>query len=270
MGDVIKIVFAQADSPVLIAVGGPGGTGKSWLAGLLADQLGDASVLRLDDYKTARTDRGRAGIFGPHPDANKMDLIAEHLTALQAGRTISKPVYDPSIGDAATNEEFQPAKFVLVDGEVSTYRRFRNTIDFAVFIDSDWRTQLATRLGRDLSDRNYSTEKAVATFLNSNLREFGDHGAESKNWSDAHIFCHTDYRLELESVSRELYEQMPDRQDAAAVPLPTPFDAGIEIDHQAFVEHLDTLIDTDPDQRPDLLQLAFDYFSDQSPGQHLH
>ena len=287
LGDLIEAVFSDAADPLLIAVGGPGGTGKSWFARRLAARLGDAAVLRLDDYKTARTDRTRAGIFGPHPDANKMDLIAEHLASIKRGLTIDKPVYDPSTGDAAEEtESYSAARFNLIDGEVSTYRQFRDMVDFSIFIDSHWRTQLATRLGRDLADRDYSLDKAVATFLHSNLREFSDHGAESKNWADVHLFCHEDYRLELESVSQELYEQSGDLLHADVeevelagliVPILTPFGPDGEIDVRAFVEHLDwlsargvrrvltgdvtgELFSLTSDERIELLKLALEYF----------
>jgi uridine kinase len=287
LGDLIEAVFSDTAGPLLIAVGGPGGTGKSWLAKRLAARLGDAAVLRLDDYKTARSDRSRAGIFGPHPDANKMDLIAEHLADIKRGRAIDKPIYDPSTGDAADqSENYSAARFNLVDGEVSTYRQFRDMVDFSIFIDSHWRTQLATRLGRDLDDRDYSLDKALATFLHSNLREFGDHGAESKNWADVHLFCHEDYRLELESVSRQLYQQAggllhTDVEEVELagliVPILTPFGPDGEIDVRAFVEHLDwlsargvrrvltgdvtgELFSLTTDERLELLKLALEYF----------
>ncbi|MBT3201074.1 MAG: hypothetical protein HN350_14325 [Phycisphaerales bacterium] len=286
LGDMITAIFADHCGPVLIAIGGPGGTGKSWLAGLLATRLGDASVLRLDDYKTARSDRQDAGIFGPHPDANKMDLIGEHLMSLKKNQAISKPVYDSASGAAHATETFTPARFNLIDGEVSTYRQFRDIVDFAVFIDSHWRTQLATRLDRDLDQRDYTLDKAVTTFLHSNLREFGAHGAESKNWSDAHLFCHDDYRLELESVSGELYQQVGrllhgDVEEVEltgpVVPMLTPFDDSDKIDRRAFAEHLDWLADggvsrvligdatgelfsLTSNERMELLKLALEYF----------
>jgi 4-hydroxy-tetrahydrodipicolinate synthase len=250
LAEVIRSVLADKPGPLVIAVGGPGGTGKSTFSCRLAQRLDDAAVLRLDDYKTARAERQKAGVFGPHPDANKMMLIAEHLGRLRQGQPFEQPVYDPSIGDAGSVRTYRPARFNIIDGEVATYREFRDLVDFAVFIDSNWRTQLATRLGRDLADRDYSPEKAIATFLHSNLREFSEHGAQTKNWADVHLYCHDDHRLELESMSRELYEQVHDMLhkdvevvEAAGliVPLLTPFADDGGIDERAFVEHLDFL-----------------------------
>jgi len=286
LAEVIRTALADTPGSRVIAVGGPGGTGKSTLAGRLADRLGDAAVLRLDDYKTARADRAKAGIFGPHPDANKMALIAEHLRQVRQGRCFEQPVYDPALGDAGSVRTHQPARFNIIDGEVATYREFRDLVDFSIFIDSDWRTQLATRLGRDLAQRNYSPEKAIATFLHSNLREFSRHGAESKNWADVHLYRHEDYRLELESMSRDLYEQVRDmlHEDIEAVepaglivPLLTPFAAEGAIDERAFVDHLNFLahagvrrvlvsgttgefFSLTADERLRLLKLALEYF----------
>ncbi len=286
LAEMIRFSLAGKPGPLVIAVGGPGGTGKSTFARRLSQRLDDAAVLRLDDYKTARAARQKAGIFGPHPDANKMALIADHLGRLRGGEPFDQPVYDPSIGDAGSVRTYQPARFNIIDGEVATYREFRDLVDFAVFVDSDWRTQLATRLGRDLAHRNYSPEKAIATFLHSNLREFSEHGAESKNWADVHLYCHDDYRLELESMSRELYEQVRNmlHEDVDAVelaglivPLLTPFAADGGIDERAFVEHLEFLsragvrrilvsgttgefFSLTPTERLDLLKLALEYF----------
>ncbi|MDP7290398.1 MAG: dihydrodipicolinate synthase family protein, partial [Phycisphaerae bacterium] len=226
-------------------------------------------------------------IFGAHADANKMELIAEHLAAIKNGDAISKPVYDATIGAASASEAtYSPARFNLIDGEVATYRCFRDMVDFSLFIDSDWRTQLATRLGRDLDDRDYSPEKAIATFLHSNLREFVAHGSESKNWADAHLFCHEDYRLELESLSQELYARVGQLLhadieevdlDGLIAPVLTPFAEDGQIDPRAFVEHLDwlavagvrrvligdvtgELFSLTGDERLELLKLALEYF----------
>ncbi len=287
VGDILRTRFAEHAGPLVIAIGGPGGTGKSTFARALARQLGDdAAVLPLDDYKTARETRRRSGIFGAHPEANKMNLIAAHLEAIRRGEPIRKPVYDSATGDAQATEPFTPRRWNLVEGEVATYPRFMDHVDFAVFIDSDWRTQLATRLGRDLQQRNYSPEKAVATFLHSNLREFAEHGAESKNWADLHLFCRPDYSLELESLDRELYAQVsavldPEVNtidwDGLIVPLLTPFGADGTLAPRAFVEHLAWLashgvtrvlvggttgefFSLSAAERIELLELALEYF----------
>ncbi|MCK5850232.1 MAG: dihydrodipicolinate synthase family protein [Kiritimatiellae bacterium] len=250
MASILNKLFSDRAEPILIAVGGPGGTGKSTLCRHLSAELGNAAILTLDDYKTARESRQNRNIYGPHPDANKISLIHEHLTNLKKGTRFDKPVYCSNKGDAPTTEPFNPARFNIIDGEVSTYHEFRDLVDFSIFIDSDWTTQLQTRVSRDVKERGYSKDKAIATFLHSNLREFTEFGAESKKWADIHVHCHADYRLELESIAEEHFgilknilpeDLEPIKIEGLIVPPCTPFDDNGNIDERAFVEHLEYL-----------------------------
>lgn len=283
---VIQRRFGNHRTPVTVAVGGPGGTGKTTFARRLAENLGNATLLALDDYKTSREIRRQAKLFGPHPDANRMELISEHLGSLRKGETIAKPIYNRTTGNASETEEFTPMRWNIVEGEVATYSCFRDLFDFSVFIDSDWRTQLETRLGRDIDIRGYSPDKAVTTFLNSNLREFVEHGIESKQWADIHLFCNRDYRLILESVAQPLYGTLnsvlksnvvPLEMVGLTVPVLSPFDRNGNIVKEAFVEHMDWLSATGIQriliggttgeffslgfsERLEMLKLALEYF----------
>ena len=250
LSDLLTEVFKGTSGPVLIAVGGPGGTGKSTLSKRLAKTLPDAMSIRLDDYKTPRQIRQGKNLFGAHPDANRMDLIRDHLGKLKEKQSIKKPVYDSRTGQADETITVRPGEFVVLDGEISTYAELREFIDFAIFIDSDWTTQLNTRISRDISARGYSREKAIATFLQSNLREFTKYGAESKKWADVHLYSHDDYHLEIESVSKAVFDRFHNllEQYLATVDLSglviaitTPFDETREIDRQAFIKHLEYL-----------------------------
>jgi uridine kinase len=234
----------------VIAVGGPGGTGKSTFTSKLAELLPDSTVLYLDDYKTSRAERYGQNIFGAHPKANKMNEVKEHISCLKEGKSFNKPIYDAVNGTADTTTPFTPGRFNLLDGEISTYREFRDIVDFAIFIDSDWQTQLNTRITRDIEKRKYSEEKAIATFLQSNLREFRKYGAESKNWADIHLYCRADYHLELESVEAGLYKHFKKalETDFDPIPLsgiiadmPTPFNADFSVDRDSFIRHLEYL-----------------------------
>lgn len=284
--ELLQSLFQESGTPVLIAVGGPGGTGKSTFAKALASLLPDAKVLRLDDYKASRALRAERNIFGPHPDANKMELLQEHLTEMKAGRPFPKPVYDRATGEAPESTPFEAARFNILDGEIATYRDLRERVDFSIFIDSDWKTQLATRVERDIEARGYDREKAIATFLQSNLREFSEYGAESKKWADLHIYCDADYHLEIESVAGKLYHTHQNLFDSEyaevglkglVVPVLTPFCDDGSIDERAFIRHLEFLAHSGihrimvngttaeffsllPDERKTLLKLARRYF----------
>lgn len=197
VADIIIKFFESASEPLLIAVGGPGGTGKSSFSKGLAGALPDSSILRLDDYKRPRQYRQDRDIFGPHPDANEMGLIKNHLSLIKAGVTIDKPLYDPELGYADKTTPFEPDRFTIVDGEVATYEDFEEYIDFSVFIEADLMTQLNTRLTRDIYARGYTREKALATFFGSNMDEFLEFGAHTRTKADIVLNCDRDYSLQL-------------------------------------------------------------------------
>ncbi|MCF7669245.1 MAG: dihydrodipicolinate synthase family protein [Verrucomicrobia bacterium] len=286
VGELLLRHFNGFEGCISIAVGGPGGTGKSSFCRKLSEHLPDTRILNLDDYKTSRTARSQSGIFGAHPDANHIGTIIEHLECIKEGIAFDKPVYNQLTGVADKTERYIPARFNLLDGEISTYRQFRRYIDLSIFIDSDWKTQLNTRITRDIEQRGYTHEKAIATFLQSNLREFARYGAESKKWADIHLYCHHNYSIIIESLTHELFQECEDLLrpsmcpvdiEGLIVPVLTPFKEDLAIDEKQFIRHLEFLSDhgvrrilvngttgeffsLTPDERKQMLQVARRYF----------
>ncbi len=200
LAEIITATFSHIDEPVLIAVGGAGGTGKSTLSKKLAIALGDADVLPLDEYKTCRSLRKRKGIFGAHPHANEMALITEHLARLKSGLSVDKPVYCSKVGRSQQTEKFLVRRYNIIEGEVATYKEFKEIMDFHIYIHSDLTTQLKTRLTRDIKHKGYSRQKAFATFFGSNLIEFTEYGLSSKGWADIILYCDSQYSLSIQHI----------------------------------------------------------------------
>lgn len=233
---------------ILIAVGGPGGIGKSSFCKKLAQHLSDSNILRLDDYKTPREIRKGQNIFGAHPDANMMDLVEKHYISARDGESFDKPLYNAISGKADETEFYETRRFTIIDGEISTYKQFRDYVDFAIFIDSDLQTQLNTRLNRDIEERQYTYEKAIATFLHSNLREFGEFGAESKNWADIRLHCYKNYELIFESIAEEhleLFRELTGKEftsyNESLIPLYANFEGTGKVDYQTVIKRLEYL-----------------------------
>ncbi|MBI9070377.1 MAG: dihydrodipicolinate synthase family protein [Melioribacteraceae bacterium] len=251
IAQLIKQQFESPANNILVAIGGAGGSGKSTFSRRLSLLLDNAPVLRLDDYKTARKERQSNKLFGAHPKANKLDLIKEHLNYIVLDKSFDKPIYNAVSGDADSTEQFEPKKINIIDGEISCYKELREFNSINIFIDSDWKTQLNTRISRDIDIRKYSKEKAIETFLQSNLKEFTKYGAASKNYADIVIYCNEEYELRIESVAEELFKKFNDilKNDLARVdlsglivPVMTPFNEDYSINSRMFIDHLDFLM----------------------------
>lgn len=140
-----------------------------------------------------------------------MELLRRHLEQAQRGEAFLKPRYCREHGITRPGERFVAGNFVLVEGETATYCEFADLIGFSVFVDAHWKTQLNTRIGRDIDVRGYTPQKAIETFLYSNLYEYGEFGSASKSWADIHLFCEPDYRLTVEAVAEAWLPFLPDK-----------------------------------------------------------
>ncbi len=246
IAEVLNCFFKDRCEPVFVAVGGPGGSAKTTFSTKLASLLPDASIINLDNYKKPRKQRIELGLWGPHPDANRIDLVIEHLRELRAGNSIEVPIYDLESGEFPYTASYSPDSFNIMEGEIATCAQLKDMIDFSIFIDSDLKTQLKTRLGRDMRERGHSYEKAVTNFLKSNIQEFGQYGAQGKSWADVHIYCDDDYNLVLEAVNNKylrLFNSVISKMKqiemgGLIVPLPTPFNEDDTICRKAVIDHL--------------------------------
>lgn len=162
---------ATLGRPVLIGIGGPGGSGKSSFSLALAKQLDDARLLPLDDYRKPRSERP-PGIFGSHPAGNRLDLLNDHLDDARNGRAFERPVFCRERGSAIQTEAVPPARFIIADGEISAHRALRPLFDLRILITADWTLQWRARMGRDRSERSCSLRKALTLFVLSNLRDY--------------------------------------------------------------------------------------------------
>lgn len=165
---------ARLGRPVLIGIGGPGGSGKSTFSRELSRLLGDARILPLDDYRKPRHERP-PGVYGSHPAGNRLDLLENHLRAARVGHAFERPVFCRERGSALTTETVTRGRFLLADGEIAAHHGLRHHFDLRILVLADWSQQWRARMERDRSERSCSLRKAVTLFLISNLRDFPRH-----------------------------------------------------------------------------------------------
>jgi uridine kinase len=169
--------------PVLVGIGGPGGSGKSSFAAQLARHIGNARLVPLDDYRKPRAARP-PGIYGSHPAGNRLDLLRSHLEEARAARPFERPVFCRVRGAAFESETVRPALFILADGEIAAHRELRGCFDVHILVLAGLPLQWRARMGRDRTERATSLSKALVLFCISNLLDYPRFSAGMKRGAD--------------------------------------------------------------------------------------
>ncbi len=151
----------------MIAICGRSGTGKTSFARLISKILGkeNVAIVCLDDYhKYGREERKRLGITPLNPEANKIELIEEHLQKMKNMESFQKPIYDHSQGKVVENGEvFEPKPIVIVEGLLPLYtEKMRSVFDLSIFIEISRELWLKWKLQRDMMERGYKKEFDLA------------------------------------------------------------------------------------------------------------
>ncbi|MGB4579576.1 MAG: phosphoribulokinase, partial [Methanoculleus sp.] len=114
-------------------------------------------------HRYDRQERKDLGVTPLIPEANRFDLLEEHLFDLKAGRSIQKPVYNHDNGRFDPPVPFHPTKILIVEGlHPFITERLRDLIDFKLYVDPDPDVKRAWKIKRDVEQRGYSPEAVLA------------------------------------------------------------------------------------------------------------
>jgi uridine kinase len=158
--------------PVLIAIAGGSGSGKTTIAHAIFDRVGRSRIEWISHDSYYRDFAGlsleaKQQINFDHPDSLETDLLVRHLDALSEGRAVEVPCYDfASHSRLAKTELVEPRKVVLVEGIlVLAERELRERIDIKLFVDTPPDIRFVRRLLRDVRTRGRSLESVVEQYL---------------------------------------------------------------------------------------------------------
>jgi phosphoribulokinase len=144
----------------MLCLVGDSGAGKSTLSDGCVELLGPQRVtaICLDDYHSLdRVGRAAKNVTPLHPDANHLDLIAQHVRLLRSSETIFKPVYDHRDGTFGPPEFVTPGPIVLIHGLHGLYTpELRRHWDVSVYLDPDPSLRIDWKIKRDVSKRGYT------------------------------------------------------------------------------------------------------------------
>jgi uridine kinase len=162
----------RQNKPYLLGVAGGSGSGKTFFARALRQQLGSAvcELVYQDNFyidQSARFDRDGGAVNFDHPDAIDFPLLASCLRSLREGHGTDIPVYDfVTHSRAPTGLRVEARPIILVDGILIFHsEEVRSLFDERIFFDTPEEIRYQRRLERDVKERGRKPEGVRAQFL---------------------------------------------------------------------------------------------------------
>jgi uridine kinase len=158
-------------SPILVAILGGSGAGKTWITRQLQKALpGLVAHVALDDFYRDRSHlpaSRRAQLNYDHPRAIDWPALQQFLAALRSGHDATIPQYDFATHCRTGSGRLCERKaIVVVEGLWLLLRReIRALFDFSVYVDCPEDVRLQRRLTRDVHERGRTAESVTAQFV---------------------------------------------------------------------------------------------------------
>ena len=139
--DVIRRISACPEGRVLVTMDGPCATGKTTLAGKLAEILG-AAVIHTDDFVIphARKTPERLAVPGGNCDADR--LAAEVAAPWKQGIQVVYRKYDFRNDRLMPEENLPDCRVLILEGSYCNLPAIRKYADVRIFLDAPWETRL--------------------------------------------------------------------------------------------------------------------------------
>jgi phosphoribulokinase len=152
--------------PTILGVVGDSAAGKTTLTRGLVRILGEDQVTHVctDDYhRYDRKQRAERNITPLDPECNYVDIMAQDLCHVRAGKAILKPVYRHADGTFAAPVYVGPKTFTVIEGLLGYYtREMRDVYDVRVFLAPPEDLRRKWKVDRDCSRRGYTTDQVLA------------------------------------------------------------------------------------------------------------
>ena len=160
--------------PLVIGVAGGTGSGKTTVANVILERVGENHIAYLphDAYYRDLGDLPydqKAAMNFDHPNSLETELMIEHIKTLKKGKSVDIPVYDFSI-HSRTGETIrvEPHPVVVVEGILLfADKELRELLDIRIFVDTDPDIRFIRRLQRDITERGRTTEMVIQQYLST-------------------------------------------------------------------------------------------------------
>ncbi len=186
--------MTRKNSPLVIAIAGGSGSGKTTVAQAILDRVGRNRIAYLPHdayYKdlSALPPNQRMEVNFDHPDSLDTDLLIQHIVQLKNSQAVDLPVYDFKTHTRTTQfTHIAAQRVILVEGIlIFAEKQLRKLFDVKIFVDTDADIRFIRRLERDISERGRTTEHVINQYLNTVRPMHMDFVEPSKRYADVII-----------------------------------------------------------------------------------
>lgn len=131
---IATLLVASPTRPILIALDGRCGSGKTTLAAQLAERFPGSRTIHTDDYYLPPAQRVPGWETLPCANMDLKRLRAEVLNPARAGQPFSYIAYSCREGAYLPPVSCQPARLVIVEGSYSHHPALADCYDLQVFV----------------------------------------------------------------------------------------------------------------------------------------
>lgn len=145
---LIKCKHMNQESPVIVAIDGMSGSGKTTFADYISQQY-DCHIIHMDDFFLRKDQRTaeRLSEIGGNIDYERFS--SEVLSPLKKGVAFSYQKYDCKTGCFSKSVSVSPKPLYIIEGAYSTHPYFQNPYDLMLFLEIDSEVQKARILSRN-------------------------------------------------------------------------------------------------------------------------
>ncbi|MCJ7585076.1 MAG: uridine kinase [Anaerolineales bacterium] len=159
-------------SPLVIAIAGGSGSGKTTVAQVILQRVGPdrISFLQHDAYYkdlSGLPPVQRAEVNFDHPNSLESELLIQHIKQLKNGQPVEVPIYDFA-NHSRTERTYsvQARGVILVEGILLFAEpALRDLFNVKLFVDTDSDIRFIRRLQRDIAERGRTTDSVIHQYM---------------------------------------------------------------------------------------------------------
>ena len=147
--NITRLLSIQPERPVLVALDGRCGSGKTTLAAQLARQFPKSLTVHTDDFYLPPAQRVAGWEHLPCANMDLERLRTELLAPARAGQTISYRAYSCQEGSYLPEQLLAPQPLVIVEGSYSCHPALADCYDWKAFVTCSKAEQTRRLLARE-------------------------------------------------------------------------------------------------------------------------